>query len=311
MKKLYFLFFFACSLMSLNAQQMYHFSLFTDNSFVLNPGVTGIEDRSEVSASFRKQWTSISKSPLTVFAGYNSSYPAKNIGFGAYLYDDETGPTAVSGFGLNVAYHLKLKENYYQFHKDHGEKTLSFGLSLSLVYYRLNMKNVKVDNPDDPILHSGFGSKVFPDAAFGIHYNTRKFFIGASIPQLLNLNTSYKSDGKLANIKKLQHYYFMTGGRIFFHDDEWSVEPTVWLKYVIGGYPQGMVNVRVNWIDKGYAGVGYRSVHNITFELGAIIKKRYRIGYAYDLDVSKYSRDLGMTHELFVSYRFQPKYQQK
>jgi type IX secretion system PorP/SprF family membrane protein len=286
------------------AQQMYHFSLFTDNNFVLNPAVTGIKDETEISASFRKQWLKVHKSPLTAFAGFNTSYPKKNLGLGAYIYDDETGPTAVTGFGVNVAYHIHFKEHWSSLKKHYLDKTLSFGLSPSVVYYRLNTKNALLDNPDDPILHSGVGQKIFPDASFGIFYNSDVIFVGASIPQLLNLNTAYKVNGNISNIKKLQHYYFQIGTHIYFHRDEWSVVPNLWLKYVIGGYPQGMLNVRVNWIDKGYIGMSYRSLKGVTFEAGAIIKKKYKIGYAYDLDMSKYSLDLGMTHELFLSYKF-------
>ncbi len=89
--------------LKLGAQQTYHFSLFTDNAFILNPAATGIKNQSELSVSFRKQWHRVNQSPLTSFLTFNSSIPNKHIGFGVYAYDDETGPTALTGFGASFA----------------------------------------------------------------------------------------------------------------------------------------------------------------------------------------------------------------
>lgn len=292
------------------AQQVYHYSLYSDNSYMINPALTGIKKYSEVNASFRKQWTSITKSPLTTLVGFNSGIESKHIGFGAFVYDDETGPNALTGLGFSFAYRILDNEKYYKFKRRRlGTRSFSFGINASLIYYRLNLKDVKLDNPNDALVLSGSNSyKIFPDMSFGFMYNAPKFFIGFSIPQLLNLNVKYNADAKLSDIKKLQHYYLQTGGRIYFGDEKYSLEPSVWLKYVVGGFPQGVVNLRFNIIDKGYAGISYRSVQGLTLEGGVFIKKKFKIGYAYDIEMSKYIRDLGMTHEIFLSYRFIPKY---
>ena len=178
MKNFYLSILFFCAACTWsNAQQMYHFSLFNDNAWVVNPALTGTRPVSIVSGSFRKQWTSVRKSPLTGFIGWNSGYPKKNIGFGAYVFDDETGPNALTGFSGVVSYHIKFGENYYQFHSDRGPKVLSFGLGISAVYYRLNLRNSVIDNPDDPILSQNLGQKVFPDASFGVHFDMGNFLL--------------------------------------------------------------------------------------------------------------------------------------
>lgn len=292
------------------AQQVYHYSLFSDNAFMINPAFTGIKKYSEVNASFRKQWHNVNQSPLTVLAAYNSGIPKKNIGFGAFIYDDETGPNALSGLGVSFAYRFYDKEKMYHFKRRRmGTRSFSFGVNISLVYYRLNLKNSKLNNPEDAlILNNGRNHRFFPDASFGFLYNAPKFYFGFSIPQLLNLNVVYKSDAALVDIKKLQHYYIQTGGRVYFKNEKYSLEPSVWLKYVVGGYPQGVANVRFNIIDKGFAGISYRSIQGLTIEGGVIIKKAFKIAYAYDIEMSRHIKDLGMTHEVFLSYRFVPKY---
>lgn len=309
-KRIGLLLLFFCCVMIIHAQQVYHYSLYSDNSFMINPALTGIKNYSEINASFRKQWHKVDKSPMTSLIGFNSGMPAKHIGFGAFVYDDETGPNALTGAGISFAYRILDNEKYYKFKRRRmGTRSFSFGLNASIVYYRLNLKNVKLDDPSDVLLASGANTyKIFPDVSFGFMYNAPKFYLGFSIPQLLNLNIKYKSDATLKDIQKMQHYYIQTGGRIYFNDDRFSIEPSVWLKYVIGGFPQGVANVRFNIIDKGYAGISYRSLHGLTLEGGVIIKKKFKIGYAYDIEISKYIKDLGMTHELYLSYRFVPKY---
>lgn len=300
----------SCCILNVNAQQVYHYSLFSDNSFMINPALTGIKKYTEVNASFRKQWHKVDQSPLTTLVGFNSGIPDKHIGFGAFVYDDETGPNALTGAGFSFAYRIFDNEKYYKFKRRRmGTRSFSFGLNASIVYYRLNLKNIKLDDPNDALIAAGANTyKIFPDMSFGFMYNAPKFYLGFSIPQLLQLNVKYSADAKLSDIKKMQHYYIQTGGRIYFNDDKYSLEPSVWLKYVIGGYPQGIANLRFNIIDKGYVGLSYRSIQGLTFEGGVIIKKKFKIGYAYDLEMSRLITDLGMTHELYLSYRFVPKY---
>jgi type IX secretion system PorP/SprF family membrane protein len=294
----------------LQAQQVYHYSLFSDNSFMINPALTGIKNYSEVNASFRKQWHKVDKSPTTSLLSFNSGIPNKHIGFGAFIYDDQTGPNALTGAGFSFAYRILDNEKYYKFKRRRmGTRSFSFGLNASLVYYRLNTRSIKLDNPEDPTINAGANRyKIFPDMSFGFMYNAPKFYLGFSIPQLLNLNIRYNADAQLTDIKKMQHYYIQTGGRIYFGDDKYSLEPSIWLKYVIGGFPQGVANLRFNIIDKGYVGASYRSINGLTLEGGVIIKKKFKIGYAYDIEMSRHIKDLGMTHEIYLSYRFVPKY---
>ena len=128
----------------LNAQQVYHYSLYSDNTFMINPALTGIKNYSEINASFRKQWHKVDKSPMTSLVAFNSGMSAKHIGFGAFIYDDETGPNALTGAGISFAYRILDNEKYYRFKQRRmGTRSFSFGINASIVYYRLNLKNVK------------------------------------------------------------------------------------------------------------------------------------------------------------------------
>lgn len=290
-------------------QQLYHFSLYNENRFTINPAMSGITDKSEIAASFRKQWTKIDRSPMTSFLTFNSGMDKKNIGFGASIFDDETGPTAITGFQLNFSYHLVFDKKYYAFKSLKQPKMLSFGVNVGGNYYRLNTRNAKVNDENDPSLSNAYGAKFFPDMSFGVYYQQANWYLGASIPQLLNLDVNFQLNDNISSIKKLQHYYLMGGAKFNLKDDEFYVEPSLWLKYVIGGFPQGDLHLRFAWLDHGWIGLNYRSINILNVNAGVEIKKRVKIGYAYDFMISKYMLSTGQIHEVFVSYNFAPKYQ--
>ena len=57
----------------------------------------------------------------------------------------------------------------------------------------LNLKNIKLDDPNDALIAAGANTyKIFPDMSFGFMYNAPKFYLGFSIPQLLQLNVKTK-----------------------------------------------------------------------------------------------------------------------
>jgi len=49
----------------LQGQQVYQFSQYLQNLYILNPATAGIIDYMEVNLSYRKQWMGINNSPTT------------------------------------------------------------------------------------------------------------------------------------------------------------------------------------------------------------------------------------------------------
>ncbi|MCB0540076.1 MAG: PorP/SprF family type IX secretion system membrane protein [Bacteroidetes bacterium] len=309
MKKL-FTFSFILLSFSLIAQQLPDFSLFRENAFLYNPAVAGTEQASVINLSARKQWTNIKRSPLTVTASFHTSLPNKNIGLGAIIFNDFIGPTNYTGLTGSFAYNLVLSRDlrgvsHY--------KVLSFGLAASIVQYRINGNQIDLDQPNDNAILNGKSSQFFPDAAFGVYYKSRTLFASVSIPQLLHLNVPFKGDnGQKTKFKKMQHYYAMFGGRIFFgkdkvtqeSKDKFYLEPAFNFHYVIGSIPQAMISARFAMKDVFFVGLGYRSIQNMMMEGGFTIKKQFSIFYSYDMAFGSVRKDAGQVHEVGLKYKF-------
>ena len=103
-------FFLTCWLSQSLAQQLPIFSLYHENSFVLNPAMTGAEDHGIISASYRDQWSGMDGRPRTVNGTYRSPIPRTNMGLGGHVINDITGPTSFTGATVTYAYHFRFKK---------------------------------------------------------------------------------------------------------------------------------------------------------------------------------------------------------
>lgn len=290
------------------AQQLPDFSLFRENTFLYNPAVAGTDQRTVIGTSIRKQWTNIRQSPTTAVAYYQTSIEEKNIGVGATIFNDFIGPTNFTGISGSFAYNIIFSKDrrgisFY--------KALSFGLSASIRHYRINGSKIDLDQPQDNAILAGKSSQFFPDAAFGIFYKSRPFFVSASIPQLLQLNVPFGADnGQKTRFKKMQHYYLMLGGRIFLGEskravnDVWYIEPAVNFHYIINSQPQAMISTRFAKKDVFFVGLGFRTISTMMMEGGFTIKKQLSIAYAYDLGAGNVRREVGQVHELNLRFNF-------
>lgn len=309
MKKLITLFLLFISV-SVSAQQLPDFSLYRENAFLYNPAVAGTDQASVINLSVRKQWTNIKSSPFTAIASYHTSFEDKNIGVGAVIFNDFIGPTSFTGISGSFAYNLVLSE----FRRGVSEyKVLSFGLSASLMQYRINGNQILLDIPQDDAIFRNKGSQFFPDASFGIFYKSKTLFASASIPQLLNLNVPIEGqNGEQSRFKKMQHYYAMFGGRIFLNkkkvtgpnDKAYYIEPAFNFHYVINAPPQAMISTRFAIQEVFFVGAGWRSMSTVMMEGGFTVAKQFSISYAYDLGAGDVRRDVGQVHEISLKFKF-------
>lgn len=302
MKKIILLLFVFLSIQAI-AQQLPDFSLFKENQFVYNPAMAGNEQNMFIYLSSRKQWSKINQSPLTINAAFHMPLENDRLNVGGSIFNDFTGPTSFTGLSGAFAYRL-IFSRYIPGVSEY--KALAFGMSASVVQYRLNGQQLDLDDPNDPQVLQASGGQIFPDASFGMYYHSRKFYAGLAIPQLLYLNVPIEAQQRTTKFRKVQHYYAAFGGRIFLRDGynlrDLSLDADFNVHYVIGAPPQGFASLRFSIEELGYIGVGYRSVSAMLFQGGITIANRFDIGYSYDLELSNIRPDLGGVHEIYMSF---------
>ncbi len=270
------------------AQQIPNFSLYNMNHYLVNPAASGLTDRVPLSASFRKMWAGLDDSPTVEYVSGDMAV-AKDMGVGARLFNYTAGPLRKTGLEGSYSYHIAL---------GNGDTKLSFGLSLLLYQFYLNKSDLKVEDMDDEVF-MGKEQMFVPDAGFGTYLYGKNYFVGLSIPQIFQRNIDMKSDMILQQ-KQVRHYY-LHGGYTYEINRDFTLEPSLMLKFVEAGIFQADINALVTYKQMVNFGLSYRTSEAVVFQAGYKTPDLY-IGYAYDLVLAGIHTQTWGSHEILFTY---------
>ena len=184
-------------------QQVYQFSQYLQNLYILNSATAGLHDYTEVNLSYRNQWVGITNSPTTYYvsvtqplgkrieinpqnssvrisspAAYTSIQRKSYHAVGGYAAQDSYGPYGLTMAGLSYTFHLPIA------------KQLSVAFSPSVGYTSVTFDQSKavVEFSGDPtymnyVSSRGASSLMDINLAFWMYHP--KFFVGYSSDQLV------------------------------------------------------------------------------------------------------------------------------
>lgn len=278
---------------SSNAQQLPQYSQYLLNDYVINPAVAGSKPFFIGKANYRYQWEGITDAPRTYILSVNGPTPNNKVGLGGYIFTDHVGPTRRTGGYFSYTYHLKVTEN----------TKLGLGLSAGLLQFMIDGSKITLKDQGDNIITGGVQSALIPDAGFGFHYYSDKWFLGASAPQLFRNRIKFFESGINPTGRLSNHFFFM-GGYKFDLADDIQIEPTAMVKVVSPVPVQYELNVRGIYAEKIWLGVGYRYMDAITGMIGYTFAENISVGYSYDYTLTNIRNYSTGTHELMISLRF-------
>ncbi|MCB9335727.1 MAG: type IX secretion system membrane protein PorP/SprF [Flavobacteriales bacterium] len=278
---------------TLFAQQLPHFSQYYLNDYLINPAIAGTRPYFEGKSAHRYQWEGITDAPRTYTLSAHGPTKNQKMGLGGYLFTDHVGPTRRTGFNLSYAYHLKINESL----------NLSLGLSAGVLQFMIDGSKITLRESDDDIITNGVQSVLLPDAGFGFYLYHEKYYFGFSAPQLLNSRVTFFKDGRNPE-GTLPSHFFVNGGYRFVLDEDFTIEPSVFVKYVKPAPVQVEGTLRVIYQDKLWLAGTYRDKDAITASLGYLINNSFTIAYAYDFTTTNLKNYSNGTHELMVGVRF-------
>ena len=278
-----------CSYVSL-AQQDPMYTQYMFNGLAINPGFTGAHESISLTAGTRVQWTGTqSEKPVTHTFSVHAPLATERVAIGATVIADQIGYTHRNMFMFSGAYRIPV-----------GLGKLSFGMSGGLMTF--NTETVDAKDADDP-LNQDLGTITRPEIGAGIFYHSDRFFMGFSIPSLMN-NSIDDNDATMPYFNFKRHY-FAYSGYVFKISEDLQFKPNVLFKFVEGAPMQLDLNANFLFYEKFGVGASYRSLDafSIIAEL-QLPKPFFRIGYSYDLaHTNLFSQQYG-THEIVLNYRF-------
>lgn len=287
---------------SATAQQMYQFTQFMFNSYLINPAVVGTYNYYQIRTNHRFQWVGVDDAPMTNTVSVHGPHAKHPMGFGAIFFSDITGPSNRNGLMGSYGYNMALND----------EIRVSAGLSLGFMVYQIDASkfdqgdNTSSEGFDDPALLGFKPTTIFtPDASVGFYLYSPFYYAGIAATQLFGQRLPFYSSGdkRLAD-NKLRRTYYIHGGYILPLSENFELEPALVLKYTYPKPFQFDANVKVTFRNMVWMGVSYRFRDAVSFMLGYKHLNRILFGYSFDYSYSGIRKFSYGTHELMIGYQF-------
>ena len=182
------------------SQQDEQSSMYMFNPLHFNPAYCGARGNLQAVGVFRAQWIGIEGAPRTQFLSVHGPISAKNMALGINLSNDKVGARNRTSFYGNYAYTLNFKNN---------NRKLNLGLSLGGDMMSVDYSKLKAKDPSETDYLSTFAKTTF-NIGTGLYYHSAKFYVGLSIPRVLETKLK-NSNIQLSNSYTKRHFFLSTG----------------------------------------------------------------------------------------------------
>ena len=271
------------------AQQDPLYSQYINNPFVLNPAYAGMTNNLNTAVGYRQQWAGLEGNPTTINANGHISLLNNTMGAGLMVVSDNIGTSSVNEVYGSYAYRIKLT----------GDKVLSFGLQGGFINTKTDNSALTQRDPDDP-LFTGQTSTLSPGFGAGVILTDHKFFVGLSVPRLLEVTTNM---GEFEPVLYTRHFYAM-GSYVVFINERMRFKPSVLLKAVSGSPVSLDLNAALIFYENYTAGILVRDFSTYGVFLQALLGNSFRLGYTFEVPTNKSVGTSFSTHELMLGVRF-------
>ncbi len=280
-----------------SAQQLMTASLYDMQGNLFNPATAGAKKHGIIGATYRTMWEGIDGGPQTEVLFGSAYIKSVKLGIGGYLYNDVTGPTKRTGIDMDYAYHIGMQNG--------GD----FSIGLEARFQQFSIDKAKLQNslgPNDPVL-AGADSRFKGDAGFGLAYTGKKFEAGVSVSQLIQTKLNFYT-GNLTTSEqgRLYRHYYLHSNYTWQVDESTKIIPNLLFIYLPNAPLEFQGGVRVEHKEVFWWGVGLRARQSWMISAGVHIKKKFTIGYCFDIFSTPLSVfDSGSNgHEILMRYDF-------
>lgn len=276
--------------LSIKAQQEPIYTQYSYNMLSINPAYAGTQGFLHLNTLTRLQWVGMDGAPKTFSLGVHTPFDQRKIGAGLTVVSDQVGPINNTHITLNYAYRITVFE----------KMTLSMGIKGGVTSYRADINDLTVIDENDPNFISD-EKKIMPNLGFGFYLYNEQFFVGFSVPKLLETSID---EEYAASFKELKRHYYIIAGYNMQITSNWQFKPTVYSRMVSGAPSSNDITLQFIY-DKRF---GFGAMYRIGDALGAFIdvqvNNQLTMGYGYDFSTTSLMGMNSGTHELMISYEF-------
>ncbi|MFN6063464.1 MAG: type IX secretion system membrane protein PorP/SprF [Bacteroidota bacterium] len=267
---------------NLSAQQEDAFAQFMYYKQAINPAQTGSSQGINITGLVRNQWIGLSGAPKWQSLLFSMPLLNNRVGVGGNIYRHTIGITQITGLDGSYAYRLPVPRGF-----------LSFGLQTSVRFMQQNFGLVTGTQPieQDESIPVGLQSKYLPNFGAGVYYESKRAYVGLSVPRLLRSNIDFSDKGQLIT-RETQHYYFMAGATIPL-GEAWELNPQTLWRYLPNAPFDADINLSAIFKKKISGGLSYRiGSETAIVSTGLQLGDHLHLGMAFEAsfsDIQKYN----------------------
>jgi len=302
------------------AQQDPQFTQFMHSKLIYNPGYAGTSNAICANLLYRQQWVSFPDAPKTGLFGFNMPLEVLGgMGVGFYFANDQLGFMASNSARLQAAKHFVFGNG----------GILSAGLDVGIFQQRINGTFIAPQTLNDPAIPSNPGTfgtngatgapalnKLVPDFGAGLYFTIpSKMYVGVSTSHIASqelkgavVPSGTASVGYRLTFDVARHYYIIGGYHFSFAGGDHIVTPNIKIK-TDAATTQVDFNLTYMLQHQFWIGATYRLQDAVAPMLGVqdVLVKGLKIGYSYDVTLSKIKGYSSGTHEIMLGYCLKPK----
>jgi type IX secretion system PorP/SprF family membrane protein len=287
-----YVFLFLCSLLVLraHAQQYPVFTQYYFNELVINPAYAGSHVQLSASSSYRNQWVNFPGAPKTISFSGHSSFFKSRMGLGLLINRDEIGSYKNNNVYAMYSYNVKF-----------ANATLAAGIQAGTNLLGADFRNLDLSDPTDPSFNVLI-REFKPNFGAGLYYNRKNFFVGFSVPFILNNSVATSFEGFLSEIKE-RRYYYIRSGYIHTVNKDVKLNPSILLRTQEGQALSLDVNTAVIFYDALSVGLSLRTNDSFITFIDLKLSEKFHFAYSYDWTQSTLATFSNGTHEFMLNYR--------
>ncbi len=275
------------------------FTQFYANPLYLNPAFAGTARCPRINLNYRNQWPAISGTYVTYSASYDQHFDAIGGGVGLLVTNDKAGRGTLTTTNVALMYSYQLNVT--------REFSMKFGFQAA--YFQKSIDWSKLTFGDMIDERRGFvyntnevpgqNSKSNVDLSVGMLGYSKRYFFGAAAHHLT------QPDEGLIGPSKLPMKITAHAGAVLPVGDknnQTTISPNV-LYQKQQDFQQLNLGVYVN---KGsiVGGLWYRNQDSFIALIG-LTQNHFKVGYSYDVTVSKLTNATAGSHEVSFSLQFE------
>lgn len=284
------------------AQQDAQYTQYMYNPLGINPAYAGTREVFSAIGLYRTQWVGLDGAPTTGTFSLHSPV-GKRVGLGLNIIHDEIFIQKETYLDIDFSYTIDIS--------DKGKMAFGVKGGAHLLDIDTERANTGPYNVGDSSAEVNIDNKFSPQVGVGAYYYGERFYLGVSVPNLLQTNHFDESSiddsnntVSLSNSSVAEeriNYYLLTG-YVFDINKHLKLKPALLTKLTSGAPLQ--VDLSANFLiyDKLTLGAAYRWSAAFSAMVGFQISDQLMLGLGYDQETTKLARYNDGSYEIVLRY---------